>query len=87
MQIPADACALQLRNSESVNRHPPPVIQPSDEDMELDREMEYPAEPEEALDRGADEGHQVSAAKAAREAPRNWLLCASCHVRIHRETV
>ncbi len=35
---------------------PPPVIQPSDEDMELDREMEYLAEPEEALDRGADEG-------------------------------
>jgi DNA-directed RNA polymerase subunit beta' len=35
---------------------PPPVIQPSDEDMELDREMEYLAEPEEALDRGGDEG-------------------------------
>ncbi|HXG87869.1 MAG TPA: DNA-directed RNA polymerase subunit beta' [Vicinamibacterales bacterium] len=34
---------------------PPPVIQPSDEDMELDREMEYLAEPEEALDRGTDE--------------------------------
>ncbi len=34
---------------------PPPVIQPSDEDMELDH-MEYLAEPEEALDRGADEG-------------------------------
>jgi hypothetical protein len=35
---------------------PPPIIQPSDEDMELDREMEYLAEPDEALDRGADEG-------------------------------
>jgi DNA-directed RNA polymerase subunit beta' len=35
---------------------PPPVQQPSDEDLELDREMEYLAEPEEALDRGADEG-------------------------------
>jgi DNA-directed RNA polymerase subunit beta' len=35
---------------------PPPIIQPSDEDMELDREMEYMVEPEEALDRGADEG-------------------------------
>ena len=35
---------------------PPPVIQPSDEDMELDREMEYLAEPEEALDRSGDEG-------------------------------
>jgi DNA-directed RNA polymerase subunit beta' len=35
---------------------PPPIIQPSDEDMELDREMEYLAEPEEALDRGGDEG-------------------------------
>jgi DNA-directed RNA polymerase subunit beta' len=35
---------------------PPPIIQPSDEDLELDREMEYLAEPEEALDRGADEG-------------------------------
>ena len=34
---------------------PPPVQQPSDEDMELDREMEYLAEPEEALDRGGDE--------------------------------
>ena len=34
---------------------PPPVVQPSDEDMELDH-MEYLAEPEEALDRGADEG-------------------------------
>ncbi len=31
-------------------------MQPSDEDMELDREMEYLAEPEEALDRGGDEG-------------------------------
>jgi DNA-directed RNA polymerase subunit beta' len=35
---------------------PPPIIQPSDEDMELDREMEYLAEPEEALDRGGEEG-------------------------------
>jgi DNA-directed RNA polymerase subunit beta' len=35
---------------------PPPIIQPSDEDMDLDREMEYMAEPEEALDRGGDEG-------------------------------
>ncbi len=35
---------------------PPPVQQPSDEDLELDREMEYLAEPEEALDRGGDEG-------------------------------
>jgi DNA-directed RNA polymerase subunit beta' len=35
---------------------PPPIIQPSDEDMELDREMEYMVEPEEALDRGGDEG-------------------------------
>jgi len=34
---------------------PPPVQQPSDEDMEMDREMEYLAEPEEALDRGTDE--------------------------------
>jgi len=33
---------------------PPPVQQPSDEDMELDREMEYLVEPEEALDRGTD---------------------------------
>jgi DNA-directed RNA polymerase subunit beta' len=35
---------------------PPPIIQPSDEDMELDREMEYLVEPEEALDRGGEEG-------------------------------
>jgi DNA-directed RNA polymerase subunit beta' len=35
---------------------PPPIIQPSDEDLELDREMEYMVEPEEALDRGGDEG-------------------------------
>ena len=35
---------------------PPPVIQPSDEDMELDRDMEYLAEPEEALGPGVDEG-------------------------------
>jgi DNA-directed RNA polymerase subunit beta' len=35
---------------------PPPIIQPSDEDMELDREMEYLAEPEEALDRTGEEG-------------------------------
>jgi DNA-directed RNA polymerase subunit beta' len=34
---------------------PPPVQQPSDEDLELDREMEYLAEPEEALERGGDE--------------------------------
>ena len=34
---------------------PPPVQQPSDEDMELDREMEYLVEPEEALDRGITE--------------------------------
>ncbi len=34
---------------------PPPVQQPSDEDMELDREMEYLAEPEEALDRGGED--------------------------------
>jgi DNA-directed RNA polymerase subunit beta' len=34
---------------------PPPVVQPSDEDMDLDH-MEYLAEPEEALDRGGDEG-------------------------------
>jgi len=31
------------------------VQQPSDEDMELDREMEYLVEPEEALDRGITE--------------------------------
>ena len=35
---------------------PPPIIQPSDEDMELDREMEYLAEPEEALDRAPTKG-------------------------------
>ena len=35
---------------------PPPIIQPSDEDMELDRELEYLAEPKEALDRGGEEG-------------------------------
>jgi DNA-directed RNA polymerase subunit beta' len=35
---------------------PPPIIQPSDEDLELDREIEYLAEPEEALDRGGEEG-------------------------------
>ena len=34
---------------------PPPIQQPTDEDMELDH-MEYLAEPEEALDRGGDEG-------------------------------
>jgi hypothetical protein len=34
---------------------PPPVVQPSDEDMDLDH-MEYLVEPEEALDRGGDEG-------------------------------
>jgi DNA-directed RNA polymerase subunit beta' len=34
---------------------PPPVIQPSDEDLDLDH-MEYLAEPEEALDRGGEEG-------------------------------
>jgi DNA-directed RNA polymerase subunit beta' len=34
---------------------PPPIVQPSDEDMELDREMEYLVEPEEALDRGMTE--------------------------------
>ncbi|MGE3273459.1 MAG: DNA-directed RNA polymerase subunit beta', partial [Vicinamibacterales bacterium] len=34
---------------------PPPVQQPSDEDMELDREIgEYLVEPEEAMDRGTD---------------------------------
>jgi hypothetical protein len=35
---------------------PPPIVQPSDEDLELDREIEYLAEPEEALDRGGEEG-------------------------------
>jgi DNA-directed RNA polymerase subunit beta' len=34
---------------------PPPIVQPSDEDLELDREMEYLVEPEEALDRGMTE--------------------------------
>jgi DNA-directed RNA polymerase subunit beta' len=34
---------------------PPPIIQPSDDDMDLDH-MEYMVEPEEALDRGGDEG-------------------------------
>ena len=34
---------------------PPPVVQPSDEDMELDREMEYLVEPEELADRGITE--------------------------------
>jgi hypothetical protein len=43
VQIPAD-------------EPPPPVIQPSDEDMELDRGMEYLAEPEGALGPGVDEG-------------------------------
>jgi len=33
---------------------PPPVQQPSDDELELDREMEYLVEPEEALDRGID---------------------------------
>jgi DNA-directed RNA polymerase subunit beta' len=28
---------------------PPPVLQPSDDDLELDREMEYLVEPEDAL--------------------------------------
>ena len=31
---------------------PPPVQQPSDDELELDREMEYLVEPEEALGRG-----------------------------------
>jgi hypothetical protein len=35
---------------------PLPVIQKSDEDMELDRDMEYLAEPEEALGPGFDDG-------------------------------
>jgi len=34
---------------------PPPVVQPSDDELELDREMEYLVEPEEALDRGITE--------------------------------
>ena len=34
----------------------PPVQQPSDDELELDREMEYLAEPEEAMDRGIDLG-------------------------------
>ncbi len=34
---------------------PPPVMQPSDDELELDREMEYLVEPEEALDRGITE--------------------------------
>jgi DNA-directed RNA polymerase subunit beta' len=34
---------------------PPPVQQPSDEDLELDREMEYLVEPEEAEARGITE--------------------------------
>ncbi len=34
---------------------PPPVLQPSDDELELDREMEYLVEPEEALDRGITE--------------------------------
>jgi DNA-directed RNA polymerase subunit beta' len=34
----------------------PPVQQPTDDELELDREMEYLAEPEEALDRGVDLG-------------------------------
>ena len=33
---------------------PPPTIQPTDDEFEMDREMEYFAEPEEALDRGGD---------------------------------
>lgn len=33
-----------------------PVQQPSDSELELDRELEYLAEPEEALDRGVDLG-------------------------------
>ena len=44
MQIPADEPPP-----------PPPVQQPSDEDMELDREMEYLVEPEEAEARGITE--------------------------------
>jgi hypothetical protein len=36
-------------------RPPPPVQQPSDEDLELDREMEYLVEPEEAEARGITE--------------------------------
>ncbi|MEO8679620.1 MAG: DNA-directed RNA polymerase subunit beta', partial [Vicinamibacterales bacterium] len=34
---------------------PPPVVQPSDDELELEREMEYLVEPEEALDRGITE--------------------------------
>ncbi|MGH9383655.1 MAG: DNA-directed RNA polymerase subunit beta', partial [Vicinamibacterales bacterium] len=34
---------------------PPPVLQPSDDELELDREMEYLVEPEEAMDRGITE--------------------------------
>jgi DNA-directed RNA polymerase subunit beta' len=34
---------------------PPPVQQPSDDELELDREMEYLVEPDEALDRGITE--------------------------------
>ncbi|MDP1570711.1 MAG: DNA-directed RNA polymerase subunit beta' [Vicinamibacterales bacterium] len=33
---------------------PPPMIQPTDDEFELDREMEYLVEAEEALDRGGD---------------------------------
>jgi DNA-directed RNA polymerase subunit beta' len=34
---------------------PPPTIQPTDDEFELDREMEYLVEPEEALERGGGE--------------------------------
>jgi hypothetical protein len=34
---------------------PPPVQQPSDDELELDREMEYLVEPEEAEARGITE--------------------------------
>ena len=40
---------------ENVRPQPPPVQQPSDEDLELDREMEYLVEPEEAEARGITE--------------------------------
>ena len=62
MQIPADeppppfdSLTDRVAINQFAHDRPPPVQQPSDEDMELDREMEYLVEPEEAEARGITE--------------------------------
>lgn len=46
---------IALAINQFAHGKPPPVQQPSDDELELDREMEYLVEPEEAEARGITE--------------------------------